>query len=349
MSEVLDVEEVQVDRALIQYDITDQELLKKWGFLTPEALQGLEEKYKALPDGKPSKISKELTAGIAEIRDARVLLEKGRSFFKADVLVLGRAIDSKAKGILGRLQSIEAPFVKEKKKIDDEKARIIAEEEETERKRKELISSAIETLRNYREISLELTSTQIENLIEELDGTELTEETYQERLGEAKLVKFESIKALAELAKIQAKLEEEDRARIAEDLRLKGEREKLDQEKRDLEAEKEKNKPFIEKVKDFAQGGKVEERPDDSEPGIQINNDMPQALESPDSNLSQNTPLRPGARAHEDWSPIEKAERALCDIIKGYLGEVEEGMALHLAEVICVSIVKGEIPGIRLD
>lgn len=100
--------------------------------VTEEQIAETKARYAALSCDTP-KGYEEVRLAIAEVRDARVAVEKRRVELKADALAYGRLVDSKAKELTAMLLEIEEPLKAKKQAVDDEKARIRAEAEAAKR------------------------------------------------------------------------------------------------------------------------------------------------------------------------------------------------------------------------
>lgn len=205
--------------ALVTYAVTEEQIVET------------KARYAALSCDTP-KGYEEVRLAIAEVRDARVAVEKRRVELKADALAYGRLVDSKAKELTAMLLEIEEPLKAKKQAVDDEKARIRAEAEAAKR-------AAIEA-----EIAAKRA--------EEEEQARLAREAEEKRLAEVRAA-LEAERA--KLAEAQAALEaarkaeeerieaaaREERARVeaakkAEEERQRVERERIEAERRAEEA-----------------------------------------------------------------------------------------------------------------
>ena len=106
--------------ALVTYSVTEEQIAET------------KARYAALSCDTP-KGYEEVRLAIAEVRDARVAVEKRRVELKADALAYGRLVDSRAKALTALLVEIEEPLKAKKQAVDDEKARLRAEAEAAKR------------------------------------------------------------------------------------------------------------------------------------------------------------------------------------------------------------------------
>jgi len=264
MSETAKNETVEI----VAYNPTDSELLRRHGFISEDDITQISLECLETVDMSTGKGEKRNAELIKLVRDVRVNLEKGRKFFKADAIALGKLIDSSSKEILSQLQEIEKPLVERKTIRDEEKQKAKEEKERIERERVEALNKSMSALREYRETCFGQDSTYLQGMINALELIDVTEALYQEKIEEAQFIKDDSLRIIKALKETTLVTEQEDRDREIEKKRLEDERIKLESEK----AEASKPAPsIVEKVKTFV--SEIGERPDDSHPREQI--DLP--------------------------------------------------------------------------
>jgi len=255
MNETATTEQIEI----VTYNPTDAELLEKHGFLSTESLDALSLACEEVVDMSTSKGYKRNAELIRPIREARVSLENGRKFFKADVLSLGRLIDSTSKETLAKLQKIEQPLLARKLVIDEEKKKAEEEKVRIETERLNTLNKSMSSLREYRENCYGLSSYKLEAFITLLEAEVISETVYQEKVEEALFIKSDSLRIIKDLLETTRNNEQEDRDREAERLRLKEERKALESEKAELAKPTE---TIMDKIKKpFASGGAVDKGP----------------------------------------------------------------------------------------
>ena len=109
-----------------------------------------------------------------ECTSLRTALEKRRKEFKAPVLAFGKMIDSEAKRITAEIIAVEEPFKLAYKAVDDEKRRIKAEIEQRFVDIKEMPVNA-----------MEMSSSEIELMIDSLAEYDVSKATFGRRVDEA--------------------------------------------------------------------------------------------------------------------------------------------------------------------
>ena len=110
----------KITEELVQYSVTDQALAQYRKEFLPLTIVGLDD-----------------VEGYQKVREARLFIqgervnvEKKRVELKAESLEFGRAVDAEAKRITTAILEVENHLIAEKKKIDDEHARIKFEHEQ---------------------------------------------------------------------------------------------------------------------------------------------------------------------------------------------------------------------------
>ena len=157
-----------------------------------------------------------------EMVSLRTGIEKKRKDLKAPILAMGKLVDSQAKDITAQIQSIETPFKEAYRAVDEEKKRIKAEIEERFVYLKTLVSN-----------SRELSSDEIEKLIEQIAEYDVSKATFGRRVDEASAVVASTLDGLSSLLstvieeEAQRRKDEEDRAELE---RLRAEKQKRDEE-----------------------------------------------------------------------------------------------------------------------
>jgi DNA repair exonuclease SbcCD ATPase subunit len=188
----------------------------------------------------------EVRLALADLRNARVGVEKRRVELKADALAFGRLVDSEAKRYTALLIEIEEPLSQKKHDVDYEKARVKAEAEAVKIRALEAEIAAnrarqeaeLKAVRDAEEARLA-----VERAALDAERSKLAEE--RRVADEAARVEREA--AEAKLATERAALAEERRkadeaaavARKAEDTRLQVERERLKKIEDEQQAERE--------------------------------------------------------------------------------------------------------------
>lgn len=196
-------------------------------------LAELEKQYKGVVyDVKTGKGMDEAKAARAAIREPRYEIERVRKAAKAPILKLGKELDSRAKEITEKILAIESPIDEQ---IKNEEARKEAEKQakiEAEQRRVAELQERVAYLRGNQMLTAHSEPRLIADHIEELEKISVDEtfQEFQERAAEAKA------EGLAHLNTVYAAAV----ARVAEDERIKAEREELarlrvEQEKRDAE------------------------------------------------------------------------------------------------------------------
>lgn len=205
--------------------------------VTEEQIAETNARYAALSCDTP-KGYEEVRLAIAEVRDARVAVEKRRVELKADALAYGRLVDSKAKELTAMLLEIEEPLKAKKQAVDDEKARIRAEAEAAKRA---AIEAEIATRRAEEEEKARLVREAEERRLAEVRAAL---EAERAKLAEAQAALEAARKAEEDRREAERKAEEERLAAIrrAEEERLaverRAEEERQRAERAALEAER---------------------------------------------------------------------------------------------------------------
>ena len=210
--------------------------------VTDAALSELEAKHRGLVVSHGDKKGYlALTQAIAEIRTARVDVEKRRKELKQDALDYGRLVDSTAKTITERLEAIETPLKQNKEQYDAEVERIKREKEEAERLRIAGIQSLIAAIANAPAALATATAERLQQAIVKAGAMEITEADYAEFVDQANEAKATAIAALQDLLTARIAAEEAEAARIAEQARIDAERkaeaERIAKEKAELAAQ----------------------------------------------------------------------------------------------------------------
>lgn len=198
------------------------------------------------------------TAAIANLRAARVSIEKTRKALKDDVLKYGRDVDGEAKRLTAMIEAIEEPLKLAKQQVDDEKERIKREAEEKERLERE--AEARRKLEAEEAAALKKRQEEEERLKAEREALEKERAEFdrlrKEQEAAAAAEKAKRDKEQAEAKRIADEREAKERAdreaaekaerdRVAkqqadEAERLRKEREEFEQEQRKMQAEREK-------------------------------------------------------------------------------------------------------------
>lgn len=133
----------------------------------------------------------ELKAGIKEVSSYRTALESKRKEIKAPFLEAGRVIDAEAKRITAALLDLEDPMKAKKKERDEREKR--QKEERLNRLR-----AKIQQLEQYANKAIGRSSTEIAELIEELDAID-TEQDFFDLTTEACAAKHDTLARLNEM------------------------------------------------------------------------------------------------------------------------------------------------------
>ena len=194
----------------------------------------------------------------AALRTARVNLEAARKEEKADVLRLGKFIDSEAKRIGDVIAKYEDPLADLIKAEEDRKEAEKAEKLRIEQERINGIRAKIQTIREYPLKALNVTASKLEEVLPGVEALTIDKETYQEFQAEAQAAKDESLCKLrqiltekqaaeaeaarikaeqeAEAARLKAAKEEADRKAAEEQKKIEAERAELDRLRKEDEA-----------------------------------------------------------------------------------------------------------------
>lgn len=172
--------------------------------------------------------AKEISGSMTKIRTA---LEAKRKAFKAPVLSFGKLIDSEANSITARILAIEEPFKNAYREVDNEKKRIKAE-----------IEQRIADIKDAPNKALEMsTSTQIENLIDDLASIDLSKDLFGAKVEEAASWLTSTLERLNSIHANKVMQEQEAIRREAEQAELEAlRREKEEREAKERQAEESK-------------------------------------------------------------------------------------------------------------
>ncbi|UXO94082.1 hypothetical protein Pan5_40 [Pseudanabaena phage Pan5] len=189
--ETLQFEEIQT--GVVKMNVTDTEIAKMKAEFLPLAINGIDDKagFKRVYDARQ------------EVKRTRVSLTKYAKGLREDAQEWVKRVIAEEKRVVGELTIIEDHLQSEEDKIEAEKARIKAEEEAKEAKR---IQDRIDALAAY---GFQIDYTTIKSI---------DDQTFNSVLENAK----------AEHAKELERKAEEERQRLAEEARLKAEREELE-------------------------------------------------------------------------------------------------------------------------
>jgi hypothetical protein len=247
---------------LVKYDVTNAAIAQYREELMPLTINGIEDKegYFKVNEAR------------LFIKGERVSVEKTRKELKEDSLAFGRAVDAEAKRITAGLSEIEEHLEAEKKRIDDEVARIKFENEQRER-----LPERVKSLEAIGETATEdellrLDDTQFAELLNRLTAAHLerqaADQARRERELEVERRKVEDDRRAIEQAKLEAEREktrqaelEEARKEAAERARREAELEAARKENARIEADRqakleaervEAEKPDNDKLKSLA-------------------------------------------------------------------------------------------------
>ena len=180
------------------------------------------------------------------VKGKRVEVEKRRKELKADALAYGKLVDTEAKRITGKLESIESHLDVEERKVTDEQKRI---KEEADRTEKEKIDRRIADLAEfgqhlpffeiagwndakYDEVLLAAME-KYEAEQNRLADEEAARKAESERLEKVRLEQEAEAKRLAEVNRIERESIEAERRKIAEaNAKIEVEKKALEDEKR---------------------------------------------------------------------------------------------------------------------
>ena len=184
-------------------------------------------------------------AGLAEYRELRLRIDERHKELKKDALEYGRAVDTEKNRLKGLLEPGEVHLKAVRQAEDDRKSTIKAEKERIERERVDKIRMSISSIQQLVRIDLTMSSEEIEKRLSELENFQITEEVFQELTTEAQTV-FDETFANIQIALIsRIEWEKEEKARQAVTERLEKiqleqeiERQKIDEEKRIIQEEK---------------------------------------------------------------------------------------------------------------
>lgn len=195
---------------------------------------------------------REVAALISHCVKFRSAIERRRVDLKADVLRVGRLIDSEAKRLTSLVEGVEGPLRLSKSTVDEEKARVIREKQEAERLAKEAEARAAREaeeakIRAEREAEREKNRIEAEKLAAERKAIEDERAKYRaeqaaiEEAQKAERAKLEAEqRAIREQREALERLEFEkaakERAEAATAERLKRQKEQEEQQR--IEAEK---------------------------------------------------------------------------------------------------------------
>lgn len=208
---------------LVTYSVTDAEIATRqarYALLSADTTKGYEE----------------VRLAIADLREARITIEKRRVELKADALAYGRLVDSEAKRLTCLLEDIEEPLKRKRAAVDDEKARIRAEAEAAKLR---ALEAEIAAKRAQQEAEAKVVRDAEEaRLAEErarLDAERLRLTEERRRADEAARIEREAAEAKARTEREQLAKER----RIIEEAQHK-ERDAIERERQKVVAEREK-------------------------------------------------------------------------------------------------------------
>lgn len=219
--------------------------LKKFN-ITDAALAKLEKAYLPLKVENPEDIDNYITCKTAhqEVKKLRVSIDKKRKELKEESLKFGRAVDTEAKRITGKIEKVEEHLLTQRKVVEDEKERLVKEKEEADKKEQARIKKEEEA--------------RLEKIRKEQEETAEKQRKAQEKIDE------ENRKIAAEKQKIA-----DDKKKIEDDKRRVKEQKEWDEKvKKDKKAATEKAKQDKEaaiiKAKD-EERSKIEQEKKDAE------------------------------------------------------------------------------------
>lgn len=252
--------DLHIKSELVKFNLSDAAIAKMEAEYMPLRINGIEDKqgYNAVR-----------TARLL-VKGKRVEIEKTRKVLKEDSLAFGRAVDTEAKRITAKLETIETHLEKQESAIDEEKERLKAE---TERQRQEKINHRINVLLSRKMIYTGtgygyadkhfIFNSQVEQFSDEEfanfcitvdedvkeDEAKAAEEERLRKEEEERKAKAEEEARLKREAEEQAererlaaereRLAEIDRKQKEDAAKLKAEQDRLDAEKREIERQKE--------------------------------------------------------------------------------------------------------------
>lgn len=183
-------------------------------------IAALKEQYAGVVfDVKTTKGMDEAKAARAAIREPRYEIERVRKAAKAPILELGKKLDSRAKEITSEILAIEEPIDEQ---IKNEEARKEAEKQAkiaAEQKRVADLQERVAELRGNQMLSAASNPDLIAEHIEDLEKL-VVDESFQEFQGQAAEAKAVGLQRLKDLHLAAV-------ARVAEEARIKAEREEL--------------------------------------------------------------------------------------------------------------------------
>lgn len=205
--------------------------------ITEAAIVALADKYAdpKVPQGKEE--YDELKAGIKEVRDLRVAVDKERKKQTAAALEHQRAVNTMGNGIIDRLKDIEEPMKAAKLEVDEAEERRVRELEEAEEKRLTGINGRIDKIELYGVVSINDSIEDVKQRlarVKELDPTQGFDE-FAKTAAEYQAKALENLKSGLEKLEQQAELDK--KAKELEELEAKL---NADQAERDAEDRKKK-------------------------------------------------------------------------------------------------------------
>lgn len=186
--------------------------------ITEAAITELSEKY-AEPKVPQNKDEYEvLKAGIKEVRDIRVAIDKERKAQNEAALAHQRAVNEMGNGIIERLKAIESPMKLCKQEVDEAEERRVREQEEKEAKRLEGIRARLDRIEEYGQVSINDTLEAVQKRlarVEELDPNDRFDE-FAKTASNAKNVAHANLSAAIKLIEERERAEKEQEARQVE-------------------------------------------------------------------------------------------------------------------------------------
>lgn len=229
------------------------------------SLAALRHKYQAVVFQVNTKEGdKEAREARRELVGLRTSLEEKRAELKKPVLELGRAIDAEAKRITAEIEALEKPIdeqikAEEKRKADERAAREAAEKaerearEKAEKARVDAIQAKIRAIANKPFEVLGKKPLDIENAINQVEFTPVTDVEFEEFVIEASEARETAVSKLREMHAAAVHQEEEEK-------RLAAEREQLEQQRREQEAKLEAERQELERKRQEQQVREDEQR-----------------------------------------------------------------------------------------
>lgn len=206
--------------------------------LTPAKVAEMAKKYMKLtvPAGD-NKAYKIVRAALTTCVKTRTATDKRRKELGEDARTWIAEVNQAARDLLEPLVKVEEHLKTELQNEDARKEEIKAEKARLEQERVDGIRDRIAAMVSLvTGINYDMPSDTLQNLLDQLNETEITEDIYMEFTAEALKTKSEVEESILRAIETRKKFEAEEAERKAEDERLAREREELEKAKADQEA-----------------------------------------------------------------------------------------------------------------